>query len=357
MKDDQQESVIIHGLVCPRPMSHEDTILLGHGSGGRMTQRLIEKTFYPPFENPTLLRGDDAAVVESPAGGRFAVTTDGHIVSPLFFPGGDIGRLAVCGTANDLAMVGAQPRWMTASFIIEEGLPRFLLERVTQSMKEAAEEAGLIIVGGDTKVAERGKADGLFITTTGVGWIPTDRDVSGANARSGDALLISGTIGDHGIAVLAARGELAFQAEVESDLAPLNGMVEAMFAACPSIHVLRDPTRGGVATTLNEIARQSKVAIVLDETAIPVRPAVDAACEMLGFDPLYVANEGKLLACVPHEEADTVLAVMRETEYGADACQIGIVEDNPAGRVLMKTAIGGTRVVDVLAGEMLPRIC
>jgi hydrogenase expression/formation protein HypE len=357
MKEDQQESIVIHGLVCPRPLSHDDTIVLGHGSGGRMTQRLIEKTFYPPFENPTLLRGDDSAVVESPGGGRFALSTDAHIVSPLFFPGGDIGRLAVCGTANDLAMVAAQPLWMTASFIIEEGLPRFLLERVTQSMKEAAEESGLVIVGGDTKVAERGKADGLFITTSGVGWIPADRDVSGQNARPGDALLLSGTIGDHGIAVLAARGELDFQTELESDIAPLNSMVEAMFAVCPSIHVLRDPTRGGVATTLNEIARQSNVAIILDETAIPVRPEVEAACEMLGFDPLYVANEGKLLACVPHEDAQQVLEAMRGTKFGADACQIGSVEADPAGRVLMKTAIGGTRVIDVLAGEMLPRIC
>jgi hydrogenase expression/formation protein HypE len=224
-------------------------------------------------------------------------------------------------------------------------------------MKEAAEEAGLIIVGGDTKVAERCKADGLFITTTGVGWVPEERDVSGMNARPGDALLLSGSIGDHGIAVLAARGELDFQTELESDIAPLNSMVEAMFAVCPSIHVLRDPTRGGVATTLNEIARQSNVAIILDETAIPVRPEVEAACEMLGFDPLYVANEGKLLACVPHADAEKVLEAMRATKYGAGACQIGSVEADPTGRVLMKTAIGGTRVIDVLAGEMLPRIC
>jgi hydrogenase expression/formation protein HypE len=357
MKDEQQDSVIIHGLVCPRPLSHDDTIVLGHGSGGRMTQRLIEKTFYPPFENPTLLRGDDSAVVESPGGGRFALSTDAHIVSPLFFPGGDIGSLAVCGTANDLAMVGAQPLWISASFIIEEGLPHYLLERVTQSMKAAADEAGLIIVAGDTKVAERGKADGLFITTSGVGWIPADRDVSGTNARPGDALLLSGTIGDHGIAVLAARGELDFQTELESDIAPLNSMVEAMFAVSPSIRVLRDPTRGGVATTLNEIARQSGVAIVLDETTIPVRPEVEAACEMLGFDPLYVANEGKLLACVPDEDADKVLKAMRAAKYGADACRIGTVEEDPQGRVLMKTSIGGTRVIDVLAGEMLPRIC
>jgi hydrogenase expression/formation protein HypE len=354
---DEREKVTIHGLVCPVPLTYEETIVLGHGSGGKLTQNLIEKTFYPPFENPALLRGDDAAVVKTPAGGRLAVTTDSHIVSPLFYPGGDIGRLSVCGTVNDLAMVGAQPLWLTAGFIIEEGLPMFILQRVVDSMKAAAEEAGVIIIAGDTKVAERGKADGLFINTSGVGWVPEGREVSGQGAVPGDAVLISGPIGDHGIAVLAARGELDFEAEIESDLAPLAGLVEAMFAASSSIHVLRDPTRGGLATSLNEIARQSGVAIRLDEDAIPVRPVVLAACEMLGFDPLYVANEGKLVAIVPAETATSVLDAMRSAPYGEGACQIGVVEEAPAGRVLMQTAIGGTRVIDVLAGEMLPRIC
>jgi hydrogenase expression/formation protein HypE len=355
--EDEQEKVVIHGLVCPRPLTHEETVLLGHGSGGKMTRDLIEGTFYPPFENPILMRGDDAAVVAQLEPGKLAVSTDSHIVSPLFFPGGDIGRLAVCGTVNDLAMVGARPLWLTASFILEEGLPLLILEHVTASMKKAAQEAGIDIIAGDTKVAERSKADGMFISTTGVGWVPNGRDVSGANARPGDAVLVSGPIGDHGIAVLAARGELAFETVVESDIAPLNDLVEQMFTVCPSIHTLRDPTRGGLATALNEIARQSDVAILLEEETIPVRPPVMAACELLGFDPLYVANEGKLVAIVPSEDAEATLSVMRSAPYGNEACMIGRVEAAPAGKVLMRTAIGGTRVVDVLSGEMLPRIC
>jgi hydrogenase expression/formation protein HypE len=321
-----------------------------------MTQDLIENTFYPPFENPELMRGDDSAVVET-QGGRLAVTTDCHIVSPLIFPGGDIGRLAVCGAVNDLCMVGAKPQWLTAGFILEEGLPFELLEQVTQSMRAAAEEAEVYIVAGDTKVTERGKADGIFISTSGVGVIPENRHVGGANARVGDVVLLSGPIGDHGIAVLAARGELDFKASVESDVAPLNGLVEAMFAVCADIHVLRDPTRGGLATTLNEIARQSGVGIQIEEDAVPVRAAVEAACEMLGFDPLYVANEGKLVAVVPTEACEDVLAAMRSHPYGEEACRIGEVVQEPAGRVLMRTAIGGTRIVDTLSGEMLPRIC
>ena len=286
-----------------------------------------------------------------------AVTTDCHVVSPLFLPGGDIGRLAVCGTVNDLCMVGAQPQWLTAGFIIEEGLQFEVLERVTRSMRAAAEEAGIIIVAGDTKVTERGKADGLFITTSGVGLVPKERDVGGANARPGDVVLLSGSLGDHGIAVLAARGELEFEAQVESDMAPLNGMVETMFEACPNIGVLRDPTRGGLATSLNEIARQSGVGIQIDDASIPVHGAVEAACEMLGFDPLYVANEGKLVAVVPANASQDVLDAMRSHPYGEEACAIGEVMEEPAGRVLMQTAIGGRRVIETLSGEMLPRIC
>jgi hydrogenase expression/formation protein HypE len=355
--DDSKEDMIIHGLVCPMPLPHDEKIVIGHGSGGKMTQDLILRYFYPPFENPALLRGDDAAVVPMQGDGRLALSTDSHIVAPLFFPGGDIGRLAVCGTVNDLAMVGARPQWLTAGFILEEGLPFVILEHVAASMKEAAEEAGVVIVAGDTKVAERGNADGLFINTSGVGLVPEGREVSGANAQPGDAVVLSGTVGDHGIAVIAARGEMDFEVEVESDIAPLNGLVEAMFEVCQTIRVLRDPTRGGLATALNEIARQSKVAIRLDEEAIPVKPPVAAACEMLGFDPLYVANEGKLVAIVPSEAVEEVLGAMRSHPYGAEACKIGVVDEAPAGRILMRTAIGGTRVVDVLAGEMLPRIC
>jgi hydrogenase expression/formation protein HypE len=351
------EKVIIHGLVCPRPLSHEDTIMIGHGSGGRMTFDLITKKFYPPFSNPILMRGDDAAVVEQPAQGRLAVSTDAHIVAPLFFPGGDIGRLSVAGTVNDLACMGAQPLWLTASFILEEGLPLYVLEAALDSMKETAKEAGVEIIAGDTKVAERGKADGIFVSTSGVGRIPAGREVFGANAQVGDVVLISGTIGDHGMAVLAARGELGFEAQFQSDVAPLQGLVEAVFAVSSEVHVLRDPTRGGLATTLNEIARQSEVCIEIEETCIPVDPAVEAACEMLGFDPLYIANEGKMVFFVSPGVADKVEAAMRSHKYGTGTQRIGVVREAPKGRVLMKTGIGGTRVVDVLSGELLPRIC
>lgn len=350
------DQVKMEGPVCPVPLPHQEQVVIGHGSGGRMTARLIESMFYPAFQNAALAQGDDAAVVDMPGDGRLAVSTDGHIVTPLFFPGGDIGSLAVCGTVNDLAMVGAVPQWLTASFILEEGLPMETLERAVASMKTSAAEAGVQIVAGDTKVAERGKVDGIYISTAGVGWVPAGRLIGGAQARPGDVVLVSGTLGDHGIAVLAARGQLAFDVEVASDIAPLNGLVEAMLAVSAEVHVLRDPTRGGLATTLNEIAIQSGVTIRLQEDALPVRAPVQAACEMLGFDPLYVANEGKLTAIVAPEDADAVLAAMRKTPYGADACQIGVVEAGHA-QVLMQTAIGGTRVVDVLAGEMLPRIC
>lgn len=355
--DNRKHEATIQGTVCPLPLQHESQVVLGHGSGGKMTRDLIAKYFYPPFDNPALMRGDDAALVSVPEGGRLAVSTDCHIVSPLFFPGGDIGRLAVCGTVNDLAMLGARPLYLTAGFILEEGLPLDILERVAASMKAAAEEASIAIVAGDTKVAEHGKADGLFITTCGVGWVPEDRNVGGANARAGDAVLVSGPLGDHGIAVLAARGDLQLEVNVESDLAPLNVLVESMFQARKGIHVLRDPTRGGLATTLNEIANQSGVTITLDETTIPVRPSVEAACELLGFDPLYVANEGKLIAIVAPDQADALLKAMRRHRYGSHAAIIGEVTDGPRGRVLMHTAIGGTRVLDMLAGEMLPRIC
>jgi hydrogenase expression/formation protein HypE len=354
--NDKSGQVVIHGLVCPLPLAHDETIVLGHGSGGRMTHDLIARRFYPPFENDILLRGDDAAVVPS-SEGRLAISTDSHVVSPLFFPGGDIGRLAVCGTVNDLAMLGAQPQWLTAGFIIEEGLPMYLLEQVLDSMQAAMNEAGVRVVAGDTKVVERGKADGLFINTAGVGVIPTGRQVSGAGARPGDAVIVSGTLGAHGIAVLSARGELAFETEIQSDVAPLNGLVERLFAMCADIHVMRDPTRGGLATTLNEIARQSSVLIRLDEAAIPVGEAVEAACEMLGFDPLYVANEGKLVLILPEDQAERALEAMHAHPHGVGACLIGQVEEAAQPRVLMQTRIGGTRVVDVLAGEMLPRIC
>jgi hydrogenase expression/formation protein HypE len=352
-----EEIPAMEGPVCPVPLRHGKTIVMGHGSGGKMMNDLIRETFLPPLDNPTLRAGDDAGVVEPNSCTQLAISTDAHVVSPLFFPGGDIGHLAVCGTVNDVAMLGATPQYLTAGFILEEGLEIDTLERVVQSMKVAAEEAGVEIVAGDTKVVQRGKADGLYITTAGVGTIFPGVKVGGAHAKPGDVVIISGPIGDHGIAVLGARGELGFESDIQSDCAPLNHLISAMLKTSENIHVLRDPTRGGVASALNEIAVQSNVSITLNEATIPVRPAVQAACEMLGFDPLYVANEGKLIAIVGPEDADEILNAMHKTKYGENAVIIGEVTGKPAGRVLMKTAFGSTRVVDVLAGEMLPRIC
>lgn len=350
------DSLDLTGAVCPIPLAHTEQIVLGHGSGGKMAADLIAKTFLPAFDNPALRAGDDGAVVDVPAG-RIVLSTDSHVVAPLFFPGGDIGHLAVCGTVNDVAVMGATPLYLTVGFILEEGLPLDTLQRVANSMKRAAAEAGVQIVSGDTKVVQRGKGDGLYISTTGVGILPEGRIIGGAQARPGDVVLLSGPMGDHGIAVLAARGELGFEIDIQSDCAPLNGLVADLLSACPDVHVLRDPTRGGVATTLNEIAKQSSVGITLFEKTLPVRPAVAAVCEMLGFDPLYVANEGKVLVILPRESAERALSAMRASKYGGEAALIGEVSESPVGRVLMKTAIGATRVVDMLAGEMLPRIC
>jgi hydrogenase expression/formation protein HypE len=356
-KPGKQPTVTMQGPVCPVPLRHAEQIVLGHGSGGSMTHTLVRDLFYAAFDNAPLLAGDDSAMLDRPGEGRLALTTDSHIVAPLFFPGGDIGRLAVCGTVNDLAMVGAQPLGLTAGFILEEGLLIATLQSVIESMRLAAEEAGIRIVAGDTKVVERGKGDGVFINTSGLGWVPAGREISGRNAQAGDVVLLTGPIGDHGIAVLTARGGLALESDVRSDVAPLNRLVEALLSAFPEVHVLRDPTRGGVATALNEIARQSGVAIQLDEVAIPVNPSVESACELLGLDPLYVANEGKALIVLPVAHAQAALQLLRSQRYGEGSVQIGVVREAPAGRVLMRTAIGGTRVVDTLAGEMLPRIC
>lgn len=352
-----KETVKIEGAVCVPPLTHNEQIVMGHGAGGRMSHQLIQKAFVSAFQNTALNAGDDAALVEPGMRQKLSISTDAHVVSPLFFPGGDIGKLAVCGTVNDVAMLGAKPLYLTAGFILEEGLSMDTLKQVIESMRVAAEEAGVQIVAGDTKVVQKGKADGIYITTAGVGVVREDVNVSGANAKPGDVVILSGTIGDHGIAVLGARGELGFQSNLQSDVAPLNHLIAAMLDACPNVHVLRDPTRGGLATTLNEIAVQSNVGILLKEEAIPVHPEVNAACEMLGFDPLYVANEGKLVAIVPKEEAEKVLAVMKSTRYGEGAVVIGEVVAEPKSRVLLKTVLGTTRVVDMLAGEMLPRIC
>lgn len=353
----ENPTVDLQGAVCPLPLSHNEQIVMGHGSGGKMSHDLISRIFLPSFDNPALRAGDDAGIVQPTPGMKLSISTDSHVVSPLFFSGGDIGRLAVCGTVNDVAMLGATPLYLTAGFILEEGLDLSILERVVASMQAAALEAGVQIVAGDTKVVQKGKADGLYITTTGVGMIPAGVEIGGALAKPGDVVLLSGPIGDHGIAVLEARGELGFSSGIHSDTAPLNHLVAAILSASHQVHVLRDPTRGGLATSLNEIAQQSKVCILLDEACIPVRPAVSAACEMLGFDPLYIANEGKLIVIVDPVDADAVLMAMRNTRYGEEAVRIGTAVDSPPKRVLLKTTLGSTRIVDVLAGEMLPRIC
>jgi hydrogenase expression/formation protein HypE len=352
----------IEGLVCPVPLPHNSQIVIGHGSGGRMSYELISKLFLPPLDNPILRSGDDAGVVnfssdEDSNGLRLAISTDSHVVMPLFFPGGDIGRLAVCGTVNDVAMMGAKPLYLTAGFVLEEGLDLELLGKVVTSMQSAAQEAQVQVIAGDTKVVQKGKADGLYINTTGIGVIPKMVNISGSNAKSGDVVLVSGTIGDHGIAVLAARGELNFDVQIASDVAPLNGLVSAMLQVTRDIHVLRDPTRGGLATTLNEIAIQSNMGICLFEDNIPIKPAVSAACEMLGFDPLYVANEGKLIAIVDKNHSEELLAVMKNHPHGIDASIIGTVTDDPGDHVTLRTTLGTTRMVDMLSGEMLPRIC
>ncbi|NPV84835.1 MAG: hydrogenase expression/formation protein HypE [Anaerolineae bacterium] len=346
---------------CPLPLTHNESIVIGHGSGGRMTHDLVKKVFYKHFSNPVLDAGNDFARVSSGqtsrGKGKIVLSTDCHIISPLFFPGGDIGRLAVCGTVNDVAMSGAQPLYITAGFIIEEGFSIEMLEKVVSSMSGAAQEANVLIVAGDTKVVEKGNADSLFITTTGIGWLEHDLDIAGDRAAPGDVVLISGTIGDHGVAVLTARNELGIETTVQSDVAPLNGMIDHLLQAAPHTHVLRDPTRGGLATTLNEIAAQSKVAIWIDEETVPILPEVRSVCELLGFDPLYMANEGKLVAIVPPEEADNALNAMRQHPYGKMAMRIGAVQPTPQNRVMAHTTSGATRILDMLSGEMLPRIC
>ncbi len=334
----------------------EKVVRLAHGAGGRMMAELIRDLFVPPLDNPYLRQMADAALLEV-GGARLALSTDSFVVRPLFFPGGDIGSLAVYGTVNDLAMSGARPLALTAGFILEEGLEMEVLARVVRSMAEAARTAGVWVVAGDTKVVERGHGDGLYINTTGIGVVPAGVEVGPALGRPGDIVLLSGTIGDHGIAVLSRREGLGFETALRSDSAPLHGLVEVLLRAAPHTHTLRDPTRGGLAAVLNELAAASGVGIELDEAAIPVRPAVRAACEMLGFDPLDVANEGKLVALVPEEEAGSALEALRSHPLGGDAARIGFLTDEHPGLVLARTPIGGHRVVDMPPGELLPRIC
>lgn len=333
----------------------EDRILLAHGSGGRLAHQLVTESFVRALDNPRLAKLDDAATFD--LAGRLAFTTDSYVVSPTFFPGGDIGKLAVCGTVNDLAMSGAKPLYLSLSFIIEEGLPRSDLNRVVTSIQKVAREARVEIITGDTKVVDHGSADQLFINTAGIGIIPDGVDISGSNAQPDDKVILSGTVGDHGIAVLSRREGLSFTTRLKSDCAPLAGLVAKMLAASSNIHCLRDPTRGGLATTLNELATQSKVGIRIEQDKIPVREEVMGASEMLGLDPLYIANEGKLVAIVAAEDADGILAAMRGNRYGKEAAIIGEVSGEHPGRVVMKTSLGTSRIIDMLVGDPLPRIC
>lgn len=344
------------GSACPLPLPHQDHIVLGHGSGGKLSAQLIERVFLPAFSNPVLDRLDDQAVLNI-GSSRLAFTTDAFVVTPLFFPGGDIGRLAVNGTVNDLAMSGARPLYLAATFILEEGLAMDELCRVVESMRQAATDAGVQLVAGDTKVVNRGQADKLFISSTGIGVLEKPITISADRAAPGDKIILSGFIGDHGMAILSQRENLEFEGVIASDCAPLHRLVADMLELTLDVHCLRDPTRGGVATVLNEIASRSQVGMLLQADAIPVRDTVRGACEILGLDPLYVANEGKLMAIVAPDAADAVVHRMRQNPLGSEARVIGeVIADHP-GMVLMKTEIGGTRVLDTLFGEQLPRIC
>ena len=346
----------IADLHCPIPFAAKETIVLGHGSGGKLSAELMREIFLPAFQNPILARLDDQAIVNV-NGCRLAFTTDSFVVKPLFFPGGDIGSLAVHGTLNDLAMGGAKPLFLSAGFIMEEGLPLSVLRRVVESLQRAAAAEGVAVVTGDTKVVEKGSADALFINTSGIGLAPSDLELSSNQARPGDRVLLSGSIGEHGIAVLAQREGLEFESQIKSDSAALYSLVARMLRVTKKIRCLRDPTRGGLASTLNEIAERSQIGIELQEASIPVSEEVRGACEMLGLDPLYVANEGKLVAIVDPSAAEELLETMRRHPLGKEAQIIGTVHNHTSGVVTMRTPFGTARLVDMLAGDQLPRIC
>lgn len=346
----------ITSLACPLPIMKHDLIQLAHGSGGKLSADLIQRLFLPRFGNEILNCLDDQAILNVTTG-RLAFSTDSYVVDPIFFPGGDIGDLAVNGTINDIAMSGAKPLWLSAAFIIEEGLAMADLNRVLISMEKAARAANVTIVTGDTKVVNRGSCDKLFITTSGIGIVPEDVTISAANIKSGDCLILSGTIGDHGLAILTSREGLSFESRIASDTAALNGLVETMLGASRAIHAMRDPTRGGVAATLNELAKSSGVGLAIDESALIVRPEVRAACEILGIEPLHAANEGKLLAAVPADQSKRVLAAMREHPLGKNAAIIGQATADHQGLVILRTALGVDRIIDMPVGLLLPRIC
>jgi len=342
---------------CPVPIAGTDEILLGHGSGGKLTQRLVEKTIVPALSNPALAVLDDQAFVDVGGADRIAFTTDSFVVTPIFFPGGDIGELAVNGTVNDLAVAGATPIALSAAFVIEEGFLVADLRRIASSMADAARAAGVHVATGDTKVVERGKADGVFVTTAGIGVVPAGLELGPQRVRPGDRVLVSGTIGDHGMAVLVARGELDLEVDLVSDTAPVHKLAAALLRLGEDLRWMRDPTRGGLATTLNELTAETGLAVRLQEDALPVRPAVAGACEILGIDPLYVANEGKLVAVVAAEAADAALAALQAHALGGNAALIGEIGAEPEGLVLLETSLVGTRIVDMLVGDALPRIC
>ncbi|KAA0120328.1 hydrogenase expression/formation protein HypE [Mycolicibacterium sp. P9-22] len=340
-----------------RPRLRDTVVTLAHGAGGKSSAALVDAVFVEAFRNPHLDSLGDGAVIDLPGGRRIAFSTDSFVVQPLRFPGGSIGHLAVHGTLNDLAMVGAVPSWLTAAFVLEEGFPIADLKDIVADMASAARAASVQIVTGDTKVVPRGAADGLYITTAGAGLVPAGRELTADKVLPGDRLLLSGTIGDHGMAVMLARGDLAIEADIESDTASVSGLVESLLAAAPSTRWLRDPTRGGVGTVCNELAQASGLAVVLEENRLPVRPEVAGACEMLGIDPLYVANEGKFLAVVASDEVDAALAALRAQPGGGEAIEIGHIAEEPGATVVLRTAFGGTRIVDMLVGDPLPRIC
>ena len=347
------------GWTCPIPLKNYPTIVMGHGAGGKMMNDLIRHLFASDFHNDLLAQLGDSAALELSAfsNQRIAFSTDSFVVSPLFFPGGDIGELAVNGTVNDLAMSGAVPLYLSAGFILEEGLPMETLGRISNSMAHACKQAGVQIAAGDTKVVDKGHGDGVYINTTGIGVIPEGGNIAPSNARPGDIILVSGTLGDHGIAIMSVREGLRFESEIKSDTAPLNGLVAGMLAVTKDIHCLRDATRGGLSAVLNELAAASNVGIEFEEQKVPVHPAVNSACEVLGLDPFYIANEGKLVAFVPEAKAEMVLETMRQHEFGREAAIIGHVTAEHPGMVVARTAIGSSRVVDLPAGELLPRIC
>jgi hydrogenase expression/formation protein HypE len=355
----REELVIdrITALRRRRPRLTDEVVTLAHGAGGKSSAALVDAVFIEAFRNPELDRLSDGAVLALPSGERLAFSTDSFVVSPLRFPGGSIGHLAVHGTVNDLAVTGAVPRWLSAAFVIEEGFAVGDLREIAADMATAARAAGVTLVTGDTKVLPSGAADGLYITTAGVGVIPAGRELSAARVRPGDRVLLSGTLADHGMAVMLARGDLGLEADIRSDIAPVSGAVAAVLAAAPGTRWMRDPTRGGLAGICNELAAEAGVAVILDEEALPVTPLVQGACELLGIDPLYVACEGKFAAVVPADEADAALAALRTHPLGRDACVVGEIRDEPAGVVALRNAFGGTRIVDLLIGDPLPRIC